>query len=133
MRIFTLSLSALLMAFATTSVMAQQGHPLAGIWIGDWGPATDTRNFVVVEMNWHDTTLSGNINPGFPDAATITGSELNSSNWTVHLEAQGNDESGNSVSTMIDGRLENLGSPNRVLSGTWQKGAVKGDFTLTRE
>ena len=113
--------------------MAQQGHPLAGIWIGDWGPTADSRNFVLLEMNWMDTTLSGNINPGFPDEAIITNSELNSSNWTVHIEASGMDEDGNTVTTIFDGQLEDLGSPKRTLGGTWRRGNVSGDFLLTRD
>ena len=114
-------------------VFAQQGHPLAGIWLGDWGVNTDDRNYVVLEMNWMDTTLSGTINPGFPDAATIETGELDSGNWTVHLEAVGQDEAGNAVRTVIDGKLDNLGSPNRTLAGTWRHGNASGNFQLQRE
>ena len=114
-------------------VMSQQGHPLDGIWLGDWGPDADNRNYVVLELHWMDTTLSGNINPGFPDAATIEVGELNSSNWTVHLEAVGMDESGKAIRTIIDGKLDNLGSPNRTLSGTWRYGQARGEFSLQRE
>ena len=119
--------------FATSSALAQQGHPLVGIWLGDWGPSADDRNYVVLEMTWMDTTLSGNINPGFPDAATIDVGELDSSDWSVHLEAVGSDENGNPVRTVIEGQLGDLGSPNRTLSGTWRRGNVSGDFLLTRE
>lgn len=113
--------------------MAQQGHPLVGIWLGDWGPSATDRNPVVLDLNWENTTLSGNINPGFPDAAVIETGQLNSSNWTVHLEAVGRDAAGNPVRTIIDGQLDDLGSANRTLSGTWRRGNVNGDFTLTRE
>ena len=119
--------------FLSASVMAQEGHPLAGIWIGDWGPTANSRNFVLLEMNWIDMTISGNINPGFPDAAVITNSELNSSNWTVHVEASGMDENGNTVTTIFDGQLEDLGSPKRTLGGTWRQGNISGDFSLTRD
>ena len=114
-------------------VMAQQGHPLAGIWLGDWGTSDDDRNYVVLEMNWMNTSLSGTINPGFPDAATIEVGELDSSNWTVHLEAVGKDENGKDVRTVIDGQLENLGSPNRMLTGTWRYRGTTGNFQLARE
>ena len=123
----------LLTIFTTMSALAQQGHPLVGIWLGDWGPSEDDRNYVVLEMNWMNTSLSGNINPGFPDAATIEVGELDTSNWTVHIEAVGNDESGNPVRTVIDGQLAELGSPNRTLSGTWRRGNASGEFLLTRE
>jgi hypothetical protein len=112
--------------------MAQHGHPLAGIWLGDWGTAGN-RNDVVLELYWADTTLSGNINPGFPDAAVIEVGELDSSNWTVHLEGMSKDETGNPVQVIVDGQIENLGSAKRTLSGTWKRGTTTGDFKLTRE
>lgn len=129
--LFTVLLS-MLLPFSM-EVQAQEGHPLVGVWLGDWGPSEESRNFAVLELNWHDTTLSGNINPGFPDEAIIETGELNSSNWTVHLEAMGNDENGNPVRTVIDGQLENLGSAKRTMSGTWSRGSVNGNFQLTRE
>lgn len=131
--LFSTILKVLLIMLPALPALAQQGHPLAGIWLGDWGPSASDRSYVVLEMNWMNTTLSGNINPGFPDAATIEVGELDSSNWSVHLEAVGSDENGNPVRTVIDGQLEELGSPNRTLSGTWRRGNASGDFLLTRE
>jgi hypothetical protein len=115
------------------TAVAQQGHPLAGIWLGDWGPSATERHQVLVELNWETTTLSGIINPGYPDEAPIKVGKLDSSNWTVHLEGEGKDEKGNPVRVVIDGRIEDLGSPKRSLTGTWTRGDVKGDFKLTRE
>ena len=115
-----------------SSALAQQGHPLAGIWLGSWGTEAK-RNDIVLELYWRDTTLSGNINPGFPDAAVIDTGVLDSTNWTVHLEAVGKDEQGNVVRTVVDGQLDKLGSPNRTLSGNWQRGSMAGAFTLARE
>jgi hypothetical protein len=115
------------------STFAQQGHPLQGIWLGDWGPDTAERHDVVLELNWHDTTLSGAINPGFPDAATLTSGTLDSSDWSVHLEGDSKDAAGAVVKVIVDGRLEDLGSPNRTLSGVWRRGAVSGTFSLRRE
>lgn len=115
-----------------SAAMAQHGHPLAGIWLGDWGSG-GTRNDIVLELYWTDTTLSGNINPGFPDAAVIEVGELNSSDWTVHIEAASQDEAGKPVKVIIDGKIDNLGSAKRTLSGTWKRGEVTGDFKLTRE
>jgi hypothetical protein len=112
---------------------AQQGHPLDGIWSGDWGPSANDRFPVVLELRWVNTTLSGSINPGFPDVATLEVGQLNSANWTVHLEASGKDEAGNTVRTVIDGQIDNLGSANRTLTGTWRRGNVTGNFKLTRE
>ena len=36
------------------AAVAQQGHPLVGVWSGEWGPTPTERHPVVVEMTWHD-------------------------------------------------------------------------------
>jgi len=114
------------------SAVAQEGHPLAGTWYGDWGPSKTDRNDVTVVMSWDGKTITGVINPG-PDAVPIKIAMLDSSKWTVHLEADAKDKAGNLVRFIADGKLENLGSPNRSLTGTWTHGNVKGDFKITRD
>jgi hypothetical protein len=115
------------------AAVAQQGHPLVGVWSGDWGPSAGERHPVLIEMTWQNTTLGGTINPGEVDAAPIKVGTLNSSNWTVHLEGEGKDEKGNPLRIVVDGQIENLGSPKRTLSGTWVRGTTKGTFKVTRE
>jgi hypothetical protein len=129
---FAAKLVLTLCLFVPAAGMAQHGHPLVGIWLGAWGTG-DASNDVVLELNWMNTTLSGNINPGFPDEATIDVGELNPSDWTVHLEGMSKDEEGKPVRVIIDGQLDKLGSANRSLSGTWTRGAVSGEFELRRE
>ena len=51
----------------------------------------------------------------------------------LHLEADSKDESGKPVKIVVDGKLENIGSHNRTLTGTWTRGTIKGTFKLTRE
>ena len=114
-------------------VVAQEGHPLIGTWSGEWGPSRTDRNPALIVMEWKTTTLSGIINPGEPDEAKIRVGTLDSTKWTVHLEADSKDERGNPVKIVIDGKLENIGSANRTLTGTWMRGSTKGDFKLTRE
>jgi hypothetical protein len=117
----------------TAAAVAQEGHPLIGTWSGEWGPSASQRNPVLIVMEWKTTTLSGIINPGYPDEAPIRAGTLDSTKWTVHLEADSKDERGNPVKVMVDGKLDNIGSPNRTLTGTWTRGNTKGDFKLTRE
>jgi uncharacterized protein (DUF2147 family) len=112
---------------------AQQGHPLVGVWSGDWGPAQGERHLLVLELTWKDTTLSGNINPGESDAATVTVGKLDSTNWTAHLEGEGKDEKGSSLRIVFDGKLDNLGSAKRTMTGTYTRGNTKGNFKVTRE
>ena len=84
-------------------------------------------------MNYDTTTISGVLNPGYPDEAPLKVATLDSTKWTLHLEADSKDERGNPAKVVIDGKLENLGSPNRTFTGTWTRGNVKGDFKLARE
>jgi hypothetical protein len=119
--------------FLTAAAMAQEGYPLIGTWSGDWGATGKERTQVVVVIEWDGETISGIINPGFPDAAQIRAGTLDSTKWTVRLEAEGKDEQGKAFRTIIDGKLENIGSYNRTLSGTWTQGNAKGSFKLTRE
>ena len=116
-----------------TRVAAQEGHPLIGTWSGDWGPSGTERNPALIVLEWKTTTLSGIINPGYPDEAKIRVGTLDSTKWAVHLEADSKDDRGNPVKIVIDGKLENIGSFNRTLTGTWTRGNVKGNFKLTRE
>jgi len=116
-----------------TGAAAQEGHPLIGPWSGDWGPSATQRNPVLIVMEWKTTTLSGVINPVYPDEAPIKVGTLDSSKWTLHLEADSKDERGNTVKVIVDGKLENIGSPNRTLTGTWARSNIKGNFKLARE
>src|SRR5262249_10973832 len=112
------SLAALLLA---ASALAQFGHPLKGTWSGDWGATQDNRTHVVVQCNWDGKTITGNINPG-PRAAAFKKAELNAETWSVHIEADGRDAAGAAVHYVIDGKLENIGAYQRILSGTWTEG-----------
>ena len=116
-----------------TRVAAQEGHPLIGTWSGDWGPSGSERKPALIVLEWKTTTLSGVINPGDADEAKIRVGTLDSTKWAVHLEADSKDDRGNPVKVVIDGKLENIGSFNRTLTGTWTRGSVKGNFKLTRE
>jgi hypothetical protein len=134
MKIKSCLLGLLILLPVTTS--AQQGHPLAGIWLGDWGAGAADRKQVVVELTWTDTSLGGNINPGYPDQAVVASGKLDSANgWKVHIEAAGTDESGKDFKTVLDGQLDekDLGSSNRSMTGTWTQAGVSGTFNLRRE
>ena len=96
---------------------AQFGHPLKGTWSGDWGPNTANRHHVVLELNWDGKVITGIINPG-PGAVPMSQAVLDPSTWLVHLEADGKDASGKAVHYAIDGKLDNIGSAQRFISGT---------------
>ena len=111
--------------------LAQFGHPLKGTWSGDWGPTKDNRTRVLLELHWDGKAITGTINPG-PNAVPLQKASLDPSNWTVRFEAEGRDQSGQAIRYVIEGKLENLGSYKRVMTGTWSQGSVKGDFKLVR-
>jgi hypothetical protein len=127
----TTLLSFFMFCAMSIALVAQYGHPLKGSWSGDWGASKDARNRVLLELNWDGKAVTGTINPG-PNAVPLQRATVDPSNWTVHLEAEGKDQSGRAVRYVIDGTIENLGSYNRTLSGKWTQGGVTGDFHVMR-
>lgn len=113
------------------SLIAQEGHPLTGSWHGEWHTSSE-KHPLLFYMKWNTKTVEGSINPG-PRAMALKVVTLDPSNWTVHFEADGKDQAGNPVHIVADGKLDNLGSYNRTITGTWTQGATKGDFKLTRD
>jgi hypothetical protein len=65
MRKSTLGLIAALACLALVlPLAAQEGFPLKGTWLGDWGGGTANRNQVFVVFDWDGKVISGSINPG---------------------------------------------------------------------
>ena len=113
------------------SAAAQYGHPLKGSWSGDWGPSEDDRRRLLLLLDWDGGAVTGTINPG-PNAVPIAAAALDPATWSVRIEAEGRDAGGNPIRYAIDGELQNIGSYNRVLTGSWTQGGVTGDFALIR-
>jgi hypothetical protein len=111
---------------------AQQGHPMTGTWAGEWGPDKTHRNQVTIIMNWDGKTISGMINPG-PDKVLIKTASLDTSKWMFHLEADAKDPNCAVQHFVADGKLDNIGSYNRTVTGTYTYGTTKGDFKITRD
>jgi len=124
-------MSALVALLLAAPALAQFGHPLKGTWSGDWGPTKDNRTRILLELHWDGKAITGTINPG-PKAVAIKKAELNPDTWGVHVEGEGKDAAGAVVRYVIDGKLENIGAYQRILSGTWTEGGKKGDFRLVR-
>lgn len=122
----------LAVAILAAPVLAQEGHPLTGSWHGSWGPNGGPQHPVLLYMKWDSKNIVGTINPG-PNAVPLKVAKLDPENWTVHFEADGKDASGNPAHIVIDGRIANLGSYNRTITGTWTEGATKGEFKVTRD
>ena len=113
-------------------VFAQEGHPLTGTWSGDWGPTTTQRTHITLVMNWDGKNISGILNPG-PDAVQIPSIFLDVTNWTVRIEADAKDPSGSPVHITAEGKIDDLASYHRKITGTWRQGDARGDFRITRD
>jgi len=114
------------------SAFAQEGHPLTGRWIGDWGPSATQRNHITLIMSFDGDKVTGVLNPG-PDSATLDNIFVDVTNWTVRIEADTKDQSGKLVRISAEGKLEDLGSPKRRMIGTWSQGDTRGTFKITRD
>ena len=112
--------------------LAQEGHPMAGSWVGDWGPTPSQRNRVVVVLDWTGSALVGTINPG-PNAIPVKVARVNPSDWSLHMEADAKDAQGRAVTYVIDGKIDDLGTYNRTIAGTWRVGGAEGNFSITRQ
>ena len=133
MKAITVALFSLLVFFTVVCpVMAQEGHPMNGSWVGDWGPTPAQRNRVVIEMKWTGKELVGTINPG-SNAIPMKVARVNPSDWSLHAEADAKDAQGRPVTYIIDGKIINLGAYNRALVGSWNSGTTKGDFKISRQ
>ena len=113
-------------------VSAQEGHPLTGTWAGDWGATASERTHITVVVNWDGKALTGLLNPG-PDQAALAAISLDPATWTVRFEADTKDSAGRPAHVVADGKLEDIASYHRTLTGTWTQGAAKGSFKLTRD
>jgi len=114
----------LLLAVAAGS---QEGFPLDGTWRGEWGP-DGGKSAVVIVMKWDGQNVNGMINPG-PNVVRFSGPVLDPSDWSVRIEAQSRD--GQPI--IIDAKLDDIGSYNRTLTGTWTLAGVEHPFTMARE
>ena len=112
--------------------LAQEGHPLTGTWSGDWGPTATQRNHLTIVMNWDGNNVTGMINPG-PDAVPLASVFLDVTNWTIRLEADAKDPSGSPAHITAEGKLDDIASYHRKITGTWRQGTAKGDFRITRD
>jgi hypothetical protein len=114
------------------SVTGQEGHPLTGTWYGDFGSSPTQRYDLTVVLNWDGKATKGIINPG-PDVVPVRVATLNSTNWTVHFEADAKNKAGGIDKFVFDGKLENVVAGNRTISGTYTCGADKGTFRIRRD
>jgi len=115
--------------FIPTTAMGQEGFPLDGTWRGEWGvPGDDELTMAVIVMNWDGEQISGRINPG-RNMIFFEEASLDAENWIVRFSSTSKE--GQPI--MYEGVLEDIGSYNRTISGTWTIAGVENQLVLTRE
>jgi hypothetical protein len=119
------------LALSVFAAAAQEGHPLTGTWSGDWGPSAAQRTHNTMVMTWDGKSVSGTIIP-VPTQSRYDTIGLDVTKWTVRFDANAKNASG-PVRITAEGRLDDIASAHRTISGTWQQGSTKGDFKLTRD
>ena len=105
------------------------GDPITGTWSGDWGPNANDRNTVNVDLKLDGKNITGtvhSVNYQRPDVMVAKGT-FDSATGAVHFEADAQSR-GAAIHYVIDGKLA-----NGTMSGSWNHGAVKGDFKLTKK
>lgn len=132
MRALTLLLTLSLACLSGASALAQEGHPVKGSWLGTWGPSKIHGDDIVVVMSWDGKSITGIINPG-TDNMALKNTSLNPDGWVVHLEADGKDSSGQAITYVLEGKIENLAFHNRSITGTWKSQRESGKFKISRQ
>lgn len=117
-----------LMTASVLPLQAQEGHPMAGTWQGEWGNG----NFLTLIMTWDGKAVVGTTNPG-PTATDIGSVVVDSGNWTVTITTDLKDDAGKVTKFTLSGKLENIGSPLRKLQGSWKNGSDSGTMVLERQ
>lgn len=123
---------ACLVAGFALPMLAQEGHPLTGTWHGEYGTSPTQQTPIVFLMHWNSKIVEGKVNPG-ANSVPLKVATLDPSKWEVHIEADVKDPAGQPKHMVFDGKLENIGSYNRTITGTWTSGTQKGEFKLTRD
>jgi hypothetical protein len=139
-----------LLAVLVVPMLAQEGHPAKGTWVGYWGP-TAQQNRVVIVLDYDGKNLTGVVNPG-ANAVPIRMARLDITPGTppskpeelpgeptfkLHIQADTKDARGNPIAIVAEGTMLRVGLPNRSVEGIWTQTSggktVKGDFKISRQ
>jgi hypothetical protein len=131
MRISTLWALALIALTVGLPSAAQEGHPLAGSWLGQLS-GSDHFGSIVLRLEWDGEQVSGVLNPG-PRSTPVRDAELDSGHWRVRFQVESPAESGEPTTYTVQAQLEDILMPNRLLVGTWTSESGSGTLQLRRQ
>ena len=117
---------------------AQEGHPLAGTWYGDYTTGQQTTDITVI-MKWDGKSLTGMINPG-PNSKPLTSAVMDITPGKPAPQGQQSTSGTPPVfrarfevdGMTFEGTLKNPVAGNRQLTGTWKRGNQSGTFKIRR-
>ena len=128
MRAFIVALTVAVASLTSwTPVIAQEGFPLKGSWIGTWGPSKQHSDDLLMILNWDGKAISGMINPG-TDNISIKTATLTPEGWVVRIEAVAKN-----ATYTFEGKIDDLPMHNRSVSGTWKSATETGKFKMVRQ
>ena len=102
-------------------------------------------------MDYDGKNLSGAVNPGtnaIPiklarlditpgKPAPKPGDPVGEPTFKLHIEADSKDAKGNPIKIVADGTMQEVGLPNRSITGSWSQtsgaNTVQGDFRVRRQ
>ena len=120
------------------SARAQEGHPLAGTWYGDYTTGKQPTDLTVI-MKWDGKSVTGLINPG-PNSKPLTSVAMDITPGKPAGQGQQSTEGIPPVFKVrfdvdgmtFEGTIKNPVAGNRQLTGTWKRGTQAGTFQLRR-
>jgi hypothetical protein len=118
--------------------VAQEGHPLAGTWYGNYTTGKQATDITVI-MKWDGKAVTGLINPG-PNSKPLTSVVMD---ITPGKPAAQGEQSTSGIPPVFkvrfdvdgmtfEGTLKNPVAGNRQLTGTWKRGTQSGTFQIRR-
>ena len=122
----------------TLRAAAQEGHPLAGTWYGDYTTGKQPADLTVI-MKWDGKSVTGLINPG-PNSKPLTSVVMDITPGKPAGQGQQSTEGIPPVFKVrfdvdgmtFEGTIKNPVAGNRQLTGTWKRGTQTGTFQLRR-
>jgi hypothetical protein len=109
------------------TVAAQEGHPYEGTWRGTIGAGADAQPVVII-MDYDGEQLNGMINPG-RNSYRFENATHDAPNWKIDVASQNREGEAINFSAV----MQEIGSPNRFMEGTWTQGGKESAFKITRE
>lgn len=109
------------------SVAAQEGHPYEGTWRGTIGSGAAAEPVVII-MDYDGDSIDGMINPG-RNSYRFENALHDAPNWKIDVAAE--TRAGEAIS--FTAVMQEIGSVNRFMEGTWTEGGQSQAFKITRE